>query len=113
MTLHQGMVCQQPPSAVRSLASSMQCIMVDASHDSGGIKNIAFAIVYKFSLKINIAFVGQPVFQSFATNVVVLEEKMVNEGLRRFFLVNGKRIRQLQQRFACLKKATFRLLFFC
>ena len=41
------------------------------------------------------------------------KKKMVNEGLRRFFLVNGKRIRQLQQRFACLKKATFRLLFFC
>ena len=38
------------------------------------------------------------------------KEKMVNEGLRRFFLVNGKRIRQLQQHFACLKKATFRLL---
>ena len=72
---------------------------------------LAFAILYW--LKTNIAFVGQPVFQSFATNVVVLEEKMVNEGLRRFFLVNGKRIRQLQQRFACLKKATFRLLFFC
>ena len=38
------------------------------------------------------------------------KEKMVNEGLCRFFLVNGKRIRQLQQHFACLKKATFRLL---
>ena len=38
------------------------------------------------------------------------KEKMVNEGLRRFFLVNGKRIRQLQQHFACLKKAKFRSL---
>ena len=33
----------------------------------------------------SIAFVGQTVFQSFTTNVVVLEEKMVNKGLRRFF----------------------------
>ena len=71
------------------------------------------ALATLYWLKTNIAFVGQPVFQSFATNVVVLEEKMVNEGLLRFFLVNGKRIRQLQQRFARLKKATFHLLFFC
>ncbi len=42
-----------------------------------------FATIYR--LKTNIAFVGQPLFQSFATIVVVLEEKMVNEGLRRFF----------------------------
>ena len=35
------------------------------------------------------------------------KKKMVNEGLRSFFLVNGKRLRQLQQHFACLKKTTF------
>ena len=67
------------------------------------IGNLLFYTFYD-----SIAFVGQTVFQSFTTNVVVLEEKMVNKGLRRFFLVNGKRIRQLQQHFACLKKATFR-----
>ena len=73
MTLHQVMVSQQPPSAVRSLASSMQCIMVDALHGPNEIPVFAFASLYW--LKTNIAFVGQPVFQSFATNVVVLEEK--------------------------------------
>ena len=43
----------------------------------------------------------------FVTKLVVLEEKMVNEGLRCFFLVNGKRVNRLPQHFACLKKETF------
>ena len=83
-------------------------VMIAARINQNNGGNLLFYTFYD-----SIAFVGQTVFQSFTTNVVVLEEKMVNKGLRRFFLVNGKRIRQLQQRFACLKKATFRPCFSC
>ena len=38
---------------------------------------------------------------------------MVNEGLRCFVLLNGKRMTRLEQHFSCFKKATFSLFFTC
>ena len=47
---------------------------------------------------------GQSSKAQIQTNLVDLEEKNVNKGLRCFFLVIGKRMTRLQQQIACLKR---------
>ena len=85
--------------------SHKKCALVDpgkcSSVRGGGI----------YCWKTNIAFVGQLSFNHLRQIGLFWKKKMVNEGLRSFFLVNGRRLRQLQQYFACLKKAIFCIFF--